>query len=85
MPASSASRASRPLIIKSPKRPAGAHYIDPETWAAATAKVEGSWWPAWADWLRNHSAPPAGLPRMGAPDRGYPALAPAPGSYVLEA
>ena len=64
-------------------RPAGGRYTDPETWAAATPVSEGSWWPAWAAWLGEHSSAPGVPPAMGAPDAGYPALADAPGRYVL--
>ncbi len=60
-------------------------YIDPQTWAARTPVQEGSWWPAWAAWLTAKSGsalvePPA----MGAPEKGLPPLAEAPGSYVLQ-
>jgi polyhydroxyalkanoate synthase subunit PhaC len=64
--------------------PAGGRYIDPETWAASTAVTEGSWWPAWAAWLREHSSPPVPPPPMGAADAGFPPIADAPGRYVLD-
>ncbi|MBC7859985.1 MAG: polyhydroxyalkanoic acid synthase [Burkholderiaceae bacterium] len=64
---------------------AGERYVDPDRWYLETAPVEGSWWPAWAQWLRRKSsdlmvAPPA----MGAPDMGFAPIEPAPGSYVHE-
>ena len=65
-------------------RPSGGRYIDPETWAAATPVGQGSWWPAWADWLGEHSSPPGPAPSLGAPDGGFPAIADAPGRYVLD-
>ncbi|WP_374545975.1 PHA/PHB synthase family protein [Rhodoblastus sp.] len=67
-------------------RPAGAHYVGPDSWRE-TAKVEqGSWWPEWLAWLDGRSqGRKVGPPSMGAPDKGYPALAAAPGSYVLQA
>ncbi len=65
-------------------RPGDGHYVDPETWAAATPDSEGSWWPEWVKWLRERSAQAVAPPPMGAPDRGYPALGDAPGRYVLE-
>ncbi|HKI31227.1 MAG TPA: alpha/beta fold hydrolase [Gemmataceae bacterium] len=65
-------------------RAQGDPYIDPETWQAVTPKQQGSWWPAWQSWLEGHSSGPAPVPGLGAPDRGYPPLAPAPGAYVLQ-
>jgi polyhydroxyalkanoate synthase subunit PhaC len=64
-------------------RQAAGRYVDPETWAAATPVNDGSWWPAWASWLGEHSAALAAPPPAGAPEKGYPALADAPGRYVL--
>ena len=65
-------------------RPAGENYADPDTWAEATPLTQGSWWPAWAEWLENRSSGRVAPPPLGAPDSGYPALGPAPGRYVLE-
>ena len=65
-------------------RPADGRYVDPETWAAATPLSEGSWWPAWVTWLREHSSAASAPPPMGASGKGYPALADAPGRYVLD-
>jgi polyhydroxyalkanoate synthase subunit PhaC len=65
-------------------RPAGAPYTPPDAWAAATPGHEGSWWPAWEGWLADRSGGPEPPPPIGAPDRGYPVLADAPGSYVHE-
>ena len=64
-------------------RKPGEAYVDPVTWAARATRYDGSWWPCWADWLAAHSTservPP---PQMGAPERGYAPLCPAPGTYV---
>ena len=62
----------------------GDHYVDSDTWLSMAAPEEGSWWPAWADWLTQRStqervAPPS----MGAPERGLAPLAPAPGLYSM--
>jgi polyhydroxyalkanoate synthase len=58
-------------------RPANGHYVDPDAWAEFTPHREGSWWPAWAEWLAAHSGAPAAPPAMGE------ALCKAPGAYVL--
>jgi polyhydroxyalkanoate synthase len=63
-------------------RPAGALYRDPDTWLAGHAPVAGSWWPEWARWLDEHSTGPVAARAPGAPDRGVPALEPAPGRYI---
>jgi len=63
----------------------GDHYVDPNAWLSMAAWAEGSWWPAWAEWLRKHSPEErVAPPRMGAPDRGLVPLRPAPGIYVLQ-
>ncbi len=69
-------------------RAAGHRYVDPDTWAATAHAHDGSWWPAWADWLARHGGGRVAPPPLGpAPARGRraPALADAPGQYVLEA
>ena len=60
-------------------RSAHDRYLDAESWEAAAARKEGSWWPEWTEWLAARSGGPVELPRMGAP------LADAPGTYVLQA
>lgn len=56
---------------------------DPEAWLASAERQEGSWWDHWNAWLAQHeSAEPVGGREMG--NKNYPALAPAPGSYVLQ-
>lgn len=61
----------------------GERYLDPDTWATIAPRFEGSWWPAWRDWLvasgSGERTPP---PSMGAPERGLAPLEPAPGRYV---
>jgi polyhydroxyalkanoate synthase len=59
-------------------------YLDPDTWEAIAPHHEGSWWPAWQAWLQARSSGEAAPPPMGAPDRGYPVRAAAPGTYVRE-
>ena len=66
------------------RRP-GDSYVDPDSWLSRAAAKEGSWWPAWADWLESCSSEEkVAPPRMGAPERGLVPLCPAPGSYVLQ-
>lgn len=31
------------------------NYVDPESWAQAHSKKQGSWWPEFSKWLKNHS------------------------------
>jgi len=59
-------------------------YRSPEEWLEATPAQEGSWWPAWADWLRERSGDWVAPPPLGAPKGRYAARAAAPGSYVHE-
>jgi polyhydroxyalkanoate synthase len=60
-------------------------YVDPDLWLAAAAKQEGSWWPAWVEWLDAHSSTDrVAPPPVGDPNSALPALGPAPGLYVLE-
>lgn len=55
-------------------------YTDPATWATTAARHEGSWWPAWADWLSAKGSPG----RVPAPDLdAFPNLGAAPGRYVF--
>ena len=60
------------------RRSDGDTYVAPDDWLAATPARDGSWWPAWADWLEAGSTGRTAPPAPGA------ALGPAPGRYVLE-
>ena len=55
---------------------------EPELWRAQAPGHEGSWWPAWEQWLAAHGSGKVKPPSMGAKD--YPPLEDAPGSYVLQ-
>ena len=66
-------------------RPGHQAYVDPETWHESAPRIEGSWWPAWQQWLAGHSSARSAPPEMGAPHADYPILGDAPGSYVLQA
>jgi len=59
-------------------------YVEPESWYESTPRQEGSWWPAWQQWLAGHSSAQASPPAMGAPDAGYPVLGDAPGTYIFQ-
>jgi polyhydroxyalkanoate synthase len=59
-------------------------YIGTALWQEQTPKREGSWWPAWENWLCRHSTDRVAPPAMGAPHRGYPVLDDAPGTYVYQ-
>ena len=57
---------------------------DAETWMAEVPVREGSWWPAWVEWLAARSGQPVRPPPMGSPACGYAPVCDAPGQYVLE-
>ncbi len=61
-------------------RESGAHYVGPDRWLASNDPVPGSWWPAYAAWMVQHSKPKGPPPAMGAAE--YPPLVDAPGTYV---
>ncbi len=61
----------------------GERHLDPEAWQVVAERREGSWWPAWADWLNALSGAPTAPPKMGAPGIDPATLPDAPGSYVL--
>ncbi len=60
--------------------------LDAGEWAATATRKEGSWWEEWASWLAAQSSPGPAVapPRMGAPDKGYPPLDDAPGTYIFQ-
>ncbi|MBH2008636.1 MAG: polyhydroxyalkanoic acid synthase [Xanthomonadaceae bacterium] len=60
-------------------RSVGARYVDPQTWRAETPLNEGSWWPAWQQWLARRSTGRVAPPAMSGTQ---PQLGDAPGTYV---
>lgn len=62
----------------------GDRYLGPDEWCAKAKRRDGSWWPAWTDWLKALSGEPVAAPQMGAPEAGVAPIEPAPGAYVLE-
>ncbi|KAF0283993.1 PHA/PHB synthase family protein [Spiribacter roseus] len=54
-----------------------------ERFERETPQQEGSWWPAWQDWLAQRSGQAVAPPSLGAPSQGYAPDVEAPGEYVL--
>jgi polyhydroxyalkanoate synthase subunit PhaC len=63
-------------------RPPESRYVGPDEWQEQAEFRNGSWWPAWRDWLEKHSSTEVAPPPMGS--QRYPAIEDAPGHYVLE-
>jgi polyhydroxyalkanoate synthase len=57
-------------------------HISHEEWQQITPRYEGSWWPAWEEWIRKHCGEKGMCPPMGNPGKGYKPLRGAPGKYV---
>ncbi|HAE81773.1 MAG TPA: class I poly(R)-hydroxyalkanoic acid synthase, partial [Ktedonobacter sp.] len=53
-----------------------------DEWLESAEQHEGSWWADWLEWLRPRSGVQGAPPSMGS--MAYPAITPAPGTYVLE-
>ncbi len=61
------------------------YYLSPEAWIRESDAVDGSWWPAWREWLASAGSPgDARPPPQGDASKGYPILGDAPGKYVRE-
>ena len=58
-------------------------YEDPESWVGHNHRKDGSWWPAWTQWLADRSGEPVEPPSMGESRHGYAPSTAAPGTYVL--
>jgi polyhydroxyalkanoate synthase len=68
------------------KRNYWAHHrieADPDAWLEQALSHPGSWWKDWGDWLADPAERRVAA-REGVGNEQYPALAEAPGSYVLE-
>ncbi len=58
--------------------------VGPDEWLAAAEPRDGSWWPAWPDWLAaQSSAQTVAPPQIGKATQELKALPDAPGTYVL--
>jgi polyhydroxyalkanoate synthase len=55
-------------------------WIEPEEWAAGATAHEGSWWPAWHQWLAARSS----RKQAARPAPAHAVLGDAPGQYVLQ-
>ena len=62
----------------------GERFLDAESWKQTTPVTPGSWWPAWQQWLVDHSSGSEAAPPMGAPEKGYVPLCDAPGTYIFQ-
>lgn len=60
------------------------NYLGPDDWLTTAPQFNGSWWPAWVQWLKQHSSGPVAPPSLGDSQKGYPVIDAAPGQYVLE-
>jgi polyhydroxyalkanoate synthase len=56
---------------------------DPEDWARAAVRHEGSWWPHWRAWMQQRSGVQVEAPKKPG-SRTHRPLCAAPGTYVLE-
>ena len=64
------------------RRDPGGHYFGPDEWFSRAELREGSWWPAWAEWLETRSSGPIAAREVGS--EFYPPIEPAPGKYVFQ-
>ena len=62
----------------------GEAHLSPDAWLDRADLHEGSWWPAWFDWLASRSGAPVKPPAMGTRRGNTQVLADAPGQYVLQ-
>ena len=74
-------------IVNPPSKKKYGHYTNKtkagtaDEWMQGATFHEGSWWPRWDGWLSKHSGKKVAA--RGPGDSSYPALADAPGTYVL--
>lgn len=61
----------------------GDAYVDPQRWVDLHSAKDGSWWPAWSDWLKQHNSGTRPAERIEA-RADIPFYGDAPGLYVLE-
>ncbi|MEM7057118.1 MAG: alpha/beta fold hydrolase [Pseudomonadota bacterium] len=61
-----------------------APYRDAEEWLETADQHDGSWWPAWSNWLAKRSGKMRKPLELGNVEAGYPVLDDAPGQYVMQ-
>jgi polyhydroxyalkanoate synthase subunit PhaC len=75
----------RPISYLIGARPADGKYIDPEDWRSGARRHEGSWWPAFQQWVVARSGEPvAPMPIGGRGRSRLRTIGDAPGAYVHE-
>jgi polyhydroxyalkanoate synthase len=76
-------------VVADPNHRGLGYYLNPQTppdagqWLAGAQRREGSWWEHWAGWLAARSGKQTEAPASLGSQR-FPALEPAPGSYVRQ-
>jgi len=73
-------------VINPPAKRKRHHWTGPLTpdapaWLDGAEQVEGSWWPAWNEWLGTHAGEMKAAPRKPG-NAEFPTIEPAPGRYV---
>jgi polyhydroxyalkanoate synthase len=74
-------------IVNPPSKGKYGHYVNDaeagtaDDWRAGATRHDGSWWPRWEAWLKGRSG--AQVPAREPGSATHPALADAPGTYVL--
>ena len=73
-------------VINPPAKRKRSHWIgnlapDAQAWLDGADSVEGSWWPAWSDWLATHAGAQVAARRVPG-SAEFPVIEPAPGRYV---
>jgi len=61
---------------------AAGNHVDADRWMAEHQRQEGSWWPAWFEWLGARSGAMVASPPVGRPEAGFAATEAAPGRFV---
>ncbi len=73
-------------VVNPPAKRKRNHWVgelQPEAsaWIDGAQSVEGSWWPAWSEWLKAHGGAQVTAPKK-AGNAEFPPIEPAPGRYV---